>query len=141
MASNPNNPNRSLTAELGKQLRQYALLMRLDKPIGIWLLLWPTLWGLWIAGEGRPEPKIFLVFVIGVIIMRSAGCVINDFADRNIDGQVARTRDRPLASGAVTPAEALVLFIALGLIAIALVLTLDPLTQMLAVVAAVLTVG
>jgi 4-hydroxybenzoate polyprenyltransferase len=141
MASDPQNPNRSLLAELGNQTRQYAMLMRLDKPIGIWLLLWPTLWGLWIAGAGRPDPNIFIVFVIGVIIMRSAGCVINDFADRKIDQQVSRTKDRPLASGAVAPAEALVLFIALGLIAIALVLTLDPLTQALAVVAAVLTIS
>jgi 4-hydroxybenzoate polyprenyltransferase len=141
MASDPQNPNRSLLAELGNQTRQYAMLMRLDKPIGIWLLLWPTLWGLWIAGAGRPDPNIFIVFVIGVIIMRAAGCVINYFADRNIDRQVSRTKDRPLASGAVAPAEALILFIALGLIAIALVLTLDPLTQALAVVAAVLTIG
>jgi 4-hydroxybenzoate polyprenyltransferase len=139
MATDPQNPNHSLTAELANQAQQYAMLMRLDKPIGIWLL-WPMLWGLWIAGDGHPDPHIFLVFVIGVIIMRSAGCVINDFADRNLDGQVSRTQDRPLASGTVTPPEAIVLFIALGLIAIALVLTLDPLTQALAVVAAILTI-
>jgi len=135
------NPNRSMSGELAHQARQYAMLMRLDKPIGIWLLLWPTLWALWIAGDGRPDPRIFLVFVVGVVIMRSAGCVINDFADRNIDGQVARTRDRPLASGQVAPAEAIVLFIALGLIALALVLTLDRLTQALAIVGAVLTIA
>jgi 4-hydroxybenzoate polyprenyltransferase len=140
MATRPQNQNQSLLAELTHQIRQYALLMRLDKPIGIWLLLWPTLWGLWIAGEGHPDSHIFLVFVVGVIVMRSAGCVINDFADRNIDNQVSRTMDRPLASGTVTPAEAIVLFIALGLIAIALVLTLDPLTQALAIVAALLTI-
>lgn len=140
MATAPQNSNRSLTKELTNQVQQYAMLMRLDKPIGIWLLLWPTLWGLWIAGEGHPDPHIFLVFVIGVIIMRSAGCVINDFADRNIDNKVARTKDRPLAKGTIAPAEALVLFIALGLIAIALVLTLDPLTQALAIVAAILTI-
>ena len=140
MATRPQNSNQSLLAELTHQMRQYALLMRLDKPIGIWLLLWPTLWGLWIAGEGHPDPHVFLVFVVGVIVMRSAGCVINDFADRNIDNQVSRTMDRPLASGTVTPAEAIVLFIALGLIAIALVLTLDPLTQALAIVAALLTI-
>ena len=140
MATDPQNPNRSLTTELGYQARQYAMLMRLDKPIGIWLLLWPTLWGLWIAGEGHPEPRIFLVFVIGVIVMRSAGCVINDFADRKIDNQVSRTKDRPLASGTVAPAEAIVLFIALGLIAVALVLTLDPLTQALAIIGAILTI-
>lgn len=130
-----------MSGELAHQMRQYAMLMRLDKPIGIWLLLWPTLWALWIAGDGHPDPRIFLVFVLGVVIMRSAGCVINDFADRNIDGRVARTRDRPLASGAVAPAEAIVLFIALGLIALALVLTLDRLTQALAIVGAVLTVA
>ncbi len=140
MTTPPVKPNRSLVAELTDQLQQYAMLMRLDKPIGIWLLLWPTLWGLWIAGAGRPNPHVFLIFVVGVIIMRSAGCVINDVADRNFDSQVARTKNRPLASGTVTLAEAIVLFIALGLIAIALVLTLDPLTQMLAGVAALLTV-
>lgn len=140
MSTDPQNPNQSMATELANQARQYAMLMRLDKPIGIWLLLWPMLWGLWIAGEGHPEPRIFLVFVIGVIVTRSAGCVINDFADRNFDNQVSRTQDRPLASGTVTPAEAIVLFIALGLIAIALVLTLDPLTQALAVIAAILTI-
>ena len=140
MPTDPYDPNRSLTTELANQARQYARLMRLDKPIGIWLLLWPTLWGLWIAGEGHPDQRIFLIFVIGVIIMRSAGCVINDFADRNIDNQVSRTKDRPLASGTVAPAEAIVLFIALGLIAIALLLTLDPLTQALGIVAAILTI-
>lgn len=140
MATPPPGKSAQLIAELISQARQYAHLMRLDKPIGIWLLLWPTLWGLWIAAEGQPDPKIFLVFVLGVITMRSAGCVINDFADRKIDPKVARTRARPLAAGTVAPVEALILFFALGLIAIALVLTLDPLTRMLAVVGAVLTV-
>ena len=114
--------------------------MRLHKPIGIWLLMWPTLWSLWIAGAGHPTAHNFIVFVLGVIITRSAGCVINDVADRKIDGKVRRTQDRPLATGAVTTAEALVLFVALGLIAIALVLTLDRLTQLLAIVGALLTV-
>jgi 4-hydroxybenzoate polyprenyltransferase len=95
---------------------------------------------LWIAGEGHPQPRIFLIFVIGVIVMRSAGCVINDFADRNLDGKVLRTRERPLARGTVTPAEALALFCALGLIAIALVLMLDRLTRSLAVIGAILTI-
>lgn len=140
MAGQPQHPNRSLTGELAWQSLQYARLMRLDKPIGIWLLLWPMLWGLWIAAEGQPDQKVFIVFVLGVIVMRSAGCVINDYADRNIDTQVARTQDRPLAAGTVAPAEALMLFIALGLIAVALVLTLDRLTQMLAGVAAALTI-
>ena len=140
MTTPPPGKSAPLIAELISQARQYAHLMRLDKPIGIWLLLWPTLWGLWIAAEGQPDPKIFLVFVLGVITMRSAGCVINDFADRKIDPKVARTRARPLAAGTVAPVEALILFFALGLIAIALVLTLDPLTRMLAVVGAALTV-
>jgi 4-hydroxybenzoate polyprenyltransferase len=134
------NPNRSLTDELLNQVRQYARLMRLDRPIGIWLLLWPTLWALWIAGAGRPTPHVFIVFVLGVIIMRSAGCVMNDFADRDFDGAVERTKDRPLATGQVTPAEAIVLFVALSLIAVALVLTLNPLTQLLALVGAALTI-
>ncbi len=140
MATPPPGKSASFAAELISQAGQYARLMRLDKPIGIWLLLWPTLWGLWIAAQGQPNPKIFLVFVLGVITMRSAGCVINDFADRKIDPKVARTEARPLAAGTVTPGEALILFFALGLIAIALVLTLDPLTQRLAVVGAALTV-
>lgn len=122
-------------------LYQYARLMRLDKPVGIWLLLWPTLWGLWIAGEGHPAPDVFLVFVAGVVVMRSAGCVINDYADRDIDPHVARTRDRPLASGQVTASEALGLFIALSLIGVALVLMLNPLVRALAVVAGVLTIS
>jgi 4-hydroxybenzoate polyprenyltransferase len=140
MATPPAKESASLSVELVRQAGQYARLMRLDKPIGIWLLLWPTLWGLWIAAKGQPDPKIFLVFVLGVITMRSAGCVFNDFADRKIDPKVDRTSARPLAAGAVAPAEALVLFFALGLIAIALVLTLDPLTQILAIVGAILTV-
>ncbi len=121
-------------------LRQYARLMRLDRPVGIWLLLWPALWGLWVAADGRPQPEIFLVMVLGVIVMRSAGCVINDYADRDFDPRVARTRDRPLASGAVSPPEALVLFTALSLVAIALALMLNPLARALAVVGGLLTV-
>jgi 4-hydroxybenzoate polyprenyltransferase len=124
-----------------RQTWQYAELMRLNRPIGIWLLLWPTLWGLWIAGEGRPDPTIFVIFVLGVIVMRSAGCVINDFADRKFDVDIERTRQRPLVTGGVAPAEALVLFAALGLIAIALVLNLNGLTQFLAVIAAALTIA
>ncbi len=127
-------------AGLVEQARQYVRLMRLDRPIGTWLLLWPTLWGLWIAGSGRPQARYFIVFVAGVIVMRSAGCVINDFADRRIDGEVQRTRDRPLAAGKVAPVEALALFAVLGLIALALLLMLNPLAQLLALGAAVLTV-
>lgn len=120
------------------QARQYARLMRLDRPIGTWLLLWPTLWGLWIAGSGRPQARHFIVFVAGVIVMRSAGCVINDYADRWLDPQVQRTRGRPLAAGEVAPRQALALFGGLMLAALALVMFLNALTVKLAVVGAVL---
>ncbi len=130
----------SLGRGVQRQAREYGRLMRLDRPVGIWLLLWPTLWALWIAGEGRPDARIFSVMVLGVIVMRSAGCVINDFADRHFDPHVARTAGRPLARGTVTPYEALGLFATLGLIAVALVLQLNPLTRLLAVAGALLTV-
>jgi len=125
---------------LGEQLWQYARLMRLDRPIGTLLLLWPALWALWIASDGHPDPHVFIVFVAGVVLMRSAGCAMNDFADRNIDPHVERTRDRPLATGRVTPAEALLLATGLALIALGLVLTLNRLTVLLAVAGAALTV-
>lgn len=112
---------------------QYALLMRLDKPVGIGLLLWPTLWALWIAGDGRPNPQIVLVFVLGVVLMRSAGCVINDYADRGFDPHVARTKNRPIAAGRVSTREALSLFVVLCLLAFALVLTQNALTIALSV--------
>jgi len=102
--------------------------MRLNKPIGIFLLLWPTLWALWIASNGKPNLWILFVFVLGVILMRSAGCVINDYADRDIDPHVARTSQRPIACGQVTPHEALLLFAALCLAAFFLVLTLNTFT-------------
>ncbi len=127
--------------ELVTQLRNYGKLMRIDKPIGIWLLLWPTLWGLWLAGEGTPDQGLFVVFVLGVIVMRSAGCVLNDFVDRKIDPYVERTRTRPIAAGAVTPIEALTLFAALSFIAIGLASMLNTTAQLLAIVAAVLTVA
>lgn len=127
-------------ARLKEQTRQYARLMRIDRPIGTLLLLWPALWALWLAGNGRPDPRIFTIFVLGVIVMRAAGCVINDFADREIDPHVARTRDRPLASGQVSTQEALALFAGLSLIAVGLVLTLSRLTQLLAIFGALLTV-
>ncbi|RZV37287.1 MAG: 4-hydroxybenzoate octaprenyltransferase [Chromatiales bacterium] len=126
--------------EIVSQLRNYGKLMRVDKPIGVWLLLWPTLWALWIAGEGSPDQGLFVVFVLGVFIMRSAGCVLNDFADRKIDPYVERTRSRPLATGAVAPLEALALFGALSLVAIGLASMLNKQAQLLAVVGAVLTV-
>ena len=125
---------------LAAQLYQYARLMRLDRPIGIWLLLWPTLWALWLAGEGHPKPGLFIIFVLGVIVMRSSGCVLNDFVDRKIDPYVERTRDRPIASGAVAPFEALMLFVALSLIAVGLATMLNQPAQLLAVVAALLTI-
>lgn len=119
---------------------RYLRLMRLHRPIGIWLLLWPTLWALWIASAGRPDEHVFLILVLGTIVARSAGCVINDFVDRKVDPHVARTADRPLATGEVAPAEALLLFAALMLIALGLVLTLNPLTLSFAVGGAVISV-
>lgn len=101
---------------------QYYLLTRLNKPIGIFLLLWPTLWALWIAAEGVPRPGVLTVFVLGVVLMRSAGCVINDYADREIDPRVNRTKDRPIAAGRVSPDEAMLLFMALCFSAFLLVL-------------------
>lgn len=118
----------------------YLRLMRVHKPIGVWLLLWPTLWALWVASEGRPEPGVFTVFVLGTFLLRSAGCVINDFADRKFDPHVRRTADRPIASGEVSPGEAIVLFIALMLIALGLVMTMNVLTVQLAFVGALLTI-
>lgn len=126
---------------LGRRLHEYLRLTRLDRPIGIWLLLWPTLWALWVAGNGRPDPKVLIVFVLGVIVMRSAGCIVNDFADRNVDPHVKRTRERPLAARRVSPTEALVLFVCLLGVALGLVTRLDPFTLRLACVGATLTVS
>lgn len=125
-------------ANLLPRWQLYLQLMRLHKPIGILLLLWPTLWGLWLAAEGIPDLLVAFVFVAGVILMRSAGCVINDYADREIDLHVKRTRDRPLTSGRVSTREALLLFAGLALVAFALVLLLNPLTIMLSFVGAFL---
>ncbi len=110
---------------------QYALLARLHKPIGIFLLLWPTLWALWIAADGMPRPGVLTVFVLGVILMRSAGCVINDYADREIDPRVNRTKDRPIAAGRVSADEAMLLFMALCFSAFLLVLTMNTFTILL----------
>jgi 4-hydroxybenzoate polyprenyltransferase len=118
--------------------RAYARLLRLDKPIGIWLLLWPVLWALWLSSGGKPDEHVFLVFVLGTVLTRSAGCAINDFADRNFDGHVARTRDRPLVTGQIDPLEAVALCIGIGMIALGLVLTLNRLTQMYALAGGVL---
>ncbi len=119
-------------------LRQYLILMRFDKPVGTFLLLWPTLWALWIAAEGVPDSDVLIVFVAGVVLMRAAGCVINDYADRKIDSKVRRTRDRPITSGKITPKAALILFVVLCLVAFALVLTMNKLTIMMSFVAAFL---
>ncbi len=117
-------PPRTLTDTLA----DYSRLARLDRPVGLWLLLWPTLWGLWLASNGHPNERVFVVFLLGVLVTRSAGCVINDYADRHVDRHVARTENRPLATGRVSPGEALLLFVALMLVAFALALMLDPLT-------------
>ncbi len=109
----------------------YSRLMRIDKPIGTLLLLWPTLWALWLSGMAIPPLSVLLVFVLGVFVMRAAGCVINDYADRNVDGHVKRTAARPLASGAVTEKEAKLLFTGLGLLAFLLVLTMNRMTILL----------
>lgn len=121
-----------------KHWPEYKQLMRLDRPIGIYLLLWPTLWGLWFAAEGRPDWWTLFVFIAGVVLMRSAGCVINDYADREFDPQVARTKTRPLAAGKVDETEALALFCVLSIIAFLLVLTLNKLTILLSFVAVLL---
>jgi 4-hydroxybenzoate polyprenyltransferase len=123
---------------LQDRLAQYALLARLNRPIGNFLLLWPTLWALWIAAEGMPDPLVLTVFVLGVLVMRAAGCVINDYADRNVDGHVKRTRARPMATGKVSEREALALFVVLCLLAFGLVLLMNRLTILLSVVGVVL---
>jgi 4-hydroxybenzoate polyprenyltransferase len=115
-----------------ERLGQYLRLMRFDRPIGIWLLLWPVLWAVWLSSSGRPEAGVFTVFVIGTVLMRAAGCTINDWADRGYDPHVRRTRGRPLATGAVSSGEALTLFALLMLAAFVLVLTQNPLTVQLA---------
>jgi len=111
-----------------ERLEQYSLLIRLDRPIGIYLLLWPTLWALWIAAEGVPDMRVLAVFVAGVFLMRSAGCAINDFADRDIDPHVERTKDRPLAAGRISSKETLIVFASLSITAFSLVLLMNTLT-------------
>jgi 4-hydroxybenzoate polyprenyltransferase len=123
---------------LKQRLYQYSLLIRMDKPIGTLLLLWPTLWALWVAGAGHPDARVVVIFILGVFLMRSAGCVINDFADRDIDPHVKRTMNRPLAAKKVSAKEALGLFVVLCLAALGLVLTMNELTVLLAFPGAVL---
>ena len=118
-----------------ERLNAYEKLIRLDKPIGILLLLWPTLWALWLSSRGHPNWRIVWIFILGTVLMRSAGCAINDYADRNFDGHVARTRERPLAAGLIKPWEALMVAAVLALAAFALVLQLNKQTIMLSVAA------
>lgn len=113
------------------KFQAYSRLMRIDKPIGTLLLLWPTLWALWLSDMGVPPLSVLVVFVLGVFVMRAAGCVINDFVDRKVDGFVKRTAGRPLPSGAVSEKEAKILFVLLGLLAFALVLTMNLMTILL----------
>jgi 4-hydroxybenzoate polyprenyltransferase len=128
LAKLPAQTSLPLSSRLAARLWLYAQLIRLEKPIGFYLLLWPTLWALAIAAEGAPDPWVLFVFVAGTLLMRSAGCAINDYADRDLDLHVARTRDRPLTSGKISAREALAVFAVLSLAAFALVLTLDRFT-------------
>ena len=115
-------------------------LLRLDRPIGILLLLWPTLWSLWLAAEGSPSLKNLVIFVFGCVLMRSAGCIINDYFDREIDGYIERTKTRPLPMGEIIPHHALIMFMVLGLVAFVLVLLTNWLTISIAIGAAIITV-
>ena len=126
------------TASLIERLGLYWRLVRLHKPIGTMLLLWPTLWAVFIASAGQPEAYTVFAFCAGTLLMRSAGCAINDFADRDFDRHVERTRDRPLTAGLIAPWEAVAVFVVLSLVALPLVLPFNPLTWGLAVVAAFL---
>jgi len=126
------------TEKIRDRARQYWLLARFDKPIGILILLWPALWALWVASDGKPDVLVLSVICLGVVLMRAAGCVINDYADRDFDPHVERTKQRPIAAGKVTPKEALVVFVVLCLIAFGLVLLLNIYTILLSFVAAFL---
>ncbi len=123
----------SANISFSERLSAYIKLVRLDKPIGILLLLWPTLWGLWLATDGMPDLKILVIFVLGTVLMRSAGCAINDFADRKIDPHVSRTRNRPLATGIISAREAVLVATGLSLCAFLLILPLNLLTILLSV--------
>ncbi len=127
-----------LNERIEDRVKQYWVLSRFDKPIGILILLWPALWALWVASSGKPDYYVLLVICLGVVLMRAAGCVINDYADREFDPHVERTKQRPIAAGKVTPKEALWLFVVLCLIAFGLVLTLNIYTIALSFVAAFL---
>jgi len=125
---------------LRERLDTYEQLMRLDKPIGVLLLLWPTLWGLWLSSFGTPNVGVFVIFVLGVVLMRSAGCIVNDIADRDFDPQVERTKDRPLARRAIPVTEAVLLAVVLAVLAFLLVLQLNRLSIQLSVAALALAV-
>lgn len=139
-SAGPGEARQGFSRVLASQLGDYARLMRLDRPIGFYLLMWPMLWALWVAGDGVPDQRIFAIFMIGMVVTRCAGCIINDIADRRFDPYVTRTRDRPLAAGRVGLAEAILLFAGLGLIAIGLATLLNPLAQIFAAAAALLMV-
>jgi 4-hydroxybenzoate polyprenyltransferase len=126
---------------VAERLKLYALLIRLDRPIGILLLLWPTLWALWIAAKGIPDTTVLLVFIAGVFLMRSAGCAINDFADREFDPHVTRTKNRPLAANKLSVKEAVTIFVMLSLTAFGLVLLMNTLTIWLSVIGLLLAVS
>jgi 4-hydroxybenzoate polyprenyltransferase len=128
-------------APLAKRFDAYERLIRLDKPIGAMLLLWPTLWAVWLASGGRPRADILIIFVVGTLLMRSAGCAVNDFADRAIDPHVARTRDRPLAAGEIQPREALAVAAVLATAAFGLVLFLNGFAILLSAVALAVAAG
>lgn len=121
-----------------QRLHEYVRLTRLDRPIGIYLVMWPMLWALWVAGEGKPDLLVFAVFMLGTVLMRSAGCAINDYADRHIDLHVTRTKQRPLATGTIRPREAVWVFAVLSLLAFGLVLLMNPLTIQLSVIGVLL---
>ncbi|MDH5629167.1 MAG: 4-hydroxybenzoate octaprenyltransferase [Gammaproteobacteria bacterium] len=127
-----------ITPHWQNRLKQYALMMRVDKPIGTLLLLWPTFWALWLASDGTPDVSLIIIFTLGVFLTRSAGCVINDYADRHLDNKVERTKTRPLTSGQISEKEALIVFAVLAFCAFLLVFFLDPLVMYLSVVAIIL---
>jgi len=140
MSVSNSNIGRRAAPAWRERLATYVRLVRLNRPIGIFLLMWPALWAVWLAGEGAPPWSVVVIFVLGVVFMRSAGCAINDFADRDFDGQVARTKARPIAAGEVTPGEAVAVFGVLVLMAFGLVLFLNWQTVLLSIVALVLAV-
>lgn len=135
----PGGAARRAGPRLLRRVQSLVQLTRLDRPVGIWLLLWPTLWAIWVAAAGHPQRRLLLIFTAGTVVMRSAGCVANDLADRNIDPHVRRTRTRPLAARLVSPYEAVALLVGLGAIALALALQLNALSIRLAVIGAALS--